>query len=42
MSGLAKLISILQGTFRRAHMERDMDAELRFHLASYTEDLMRS
>ena len=42
MSWMARLISILQGTFRRATMERDMDAELRFHLASYTEDLVRS
>jgi putative ABC transport system permease protein len=42
MSWTARLISILRGTFRRASMERDMDAELRFHLASYTEDLVRS
>src|SRR5579864_7359150 len=42
MSWTARLISIMQATFRRARMERDMDAELRFHLASYTEDLVRS
>ena len=27
--------------FRRSRLESDMDAELRFHLEAYTEDLVR-
>ncbi|HYL77191.1 MAG TPA: ABC transporter permease [Bryobacteraceae bacterium] len=42
MSLLAKVSTILHGAFRRKRMEQDMDAELRFHVARYTEDLIRS
>jgi predicted permease len=33
--------SWLRGTLRRSRMESEMDAELRFHLEAYAEDLMR-
>jgi putative ABC transport system permease protein len=42
MSVLARLKSVLDGAFRRNRMEGDMDAELRFHVAKYTDDLVRS
>jgi len=34
--------SWLRATVRRSRMESEMDAELRFHIEAYTEDLMRS
>jgi hypothetical protein len=30
------------GHFRRSRMQREMDAEFRFHLDAYSEDLVRS
>jgi putative ABC transport system permease protein len=42
MSLLAKLSTVLRGAFRRNRMERDMDAELRFHMARYTDDLINT
>jgi len=32
----------LAATFRRSRLERDMDAELRFHMDTYAEELVRS
>jgi putative ABC transport system permease protein len=37
-----RLRSWLGGNFRRSTLERDMDAELRFHVIAYTEDLVRN
>ncbi len=42
MSWLARVRSVLAASLGRRRMERDMDAELRFHVSSYTEDLVRS
>jgi predicted permease len=42
MSVLSRLKSVLDGALRRNRMEGDMDAELRFHIAKYTEDLVNS
>ena len=42
MSVLARAKCILDGALRRNRMEGDMDAELRFHIAKYTEDLVGS
>jgi putative ABC transport system permease protein len=42
MSVLARLKCVLDGALRRNRMEGDMDAELRFHIARYTEDLIAS
>ncbi len=42
MSWLAKVRTVMDGVFRRKQMEQDMDAELRFHVAKYTDDLIRS
>lgn len=39
---LRRAKSWLRHTFRRSHLESDMDAELRFHIDTYTEDLIRS
>jgi putative ABC transport system permease protein len=36
-----RLSSWLRATLRRSRMETDMEAELRFHLQAYAEDLMR-
>ena len=37
-----RLRSWFHANFHRSHLERDMDAELRFHINAYTEDLVRS
>jgi len=42
MSIAARIRCIFEGAFRRKRMEHDMDEELRFHVAKYTEDLIRS
>ena len=42
MNFAARLRSWWQATFRRSRMEREMDAELRFHLESYAEELIRN
>jgi predicted permease len=42
MTLLTRLRSWLRNALHRSHTERDMDAELRFHLNAYTEDLVRS
>jgi hypothetical protein len=42
MSILTRLKSVLDGALRRNRMEGDMDAELRFHVAKYADDLVRS
>ena len=42
MSWTARLHSLAIGAFRRARMEREMDTEMHFHLAAYTDDLIRS
>ena len=36
----AKIRSWLNATLRRSRMEREMDAELRFHMEAYSEDLV--
>ena len=38
----SRLSSWLQTTFRRSQMESEMDAELRFHIETFAEDLVRS
>src|ERR1700683_1726693 len=42
MNFAARLYSWWLATFRRSRMEREMDAELRFHLESYAEELIRN
>jgi predicted permease len=42
MTPFSQLRSWLRSAFRRSRLERDMDAELRFHLETYTDDLIRS
>ncbi len=42
MKAIAMLRSWLRGATRRSTFEREMDAELRFHLDSYADDLARS
>jgi hypothetical protein len=42
MSMWARTKSLARSVLRRARIEQEMDAELRFHLASYTDDLVRS
>ncbi len=42
MSWQARCTSLLKSALRRQRMEQDMDAEMRFHVTSYTEDLVRS
>src|SRR5580693_5280988 len=37
----SRVSSWLRATARRSRMESDMDAELRFHMEAYTEDLVR-
>ena len=37
-----QLRSWLNATLERSHMENEMDAELRFHIESYAEDIVRS
>ena len=37
----SRLSSWWKATVRRTHMESDMDAELRFHIEAYAEDLVR-
>ena len=41
MTLLFQLRSWFRSTFRRSRLERDMDAELRFHLETYADDLIR-
>jgi hypothetical protein len=38
----SRLQSWLQGILRRSRMENKMDAELRFYIEAYAEDLIRS
>ena len=38
----SQLHSWIRAILRRSRMEREMDAELRFHMEAYAEDLMRS
>jgi len=38
----SRLRSWLRAAFRRSRAEREMDAELRFHMETYAEDLVRS
>jgi predicted permease len=42
MTRWKRLRSWLQAVIRRSRMERDMDAELRFHIEAFAEDLTRS
>ncbi|RDJ93873.1 hypothetical protein B4Q13_18895 [Lacticaseibacillus rhamnosus] len=42
MSFLAECKSLLASAIGRKRMEQEMDAELKFHIASYAEDLVRS
>lgn len=42
MSIRARLQCLFEGAFRRKRLESDMDAELHFHVARYTEDLVSS
>lgn len=42
MKALATLRSWLRGTFQRSRVEQEMDEELRFHIDSYTDDLVRA
>jgi hypothetical protein len=42
MTPFSQLRSWLRSAFRRSRLERDIDAELRFHLETYTDDLIRS
>ena len=42
MTLFSQLRSWLHSTFRRSRLERDMDAELRFHLETYAHDLIRN
>jgi predicted permease len=42
MTLFARLRSWLDSTFRRAHLESEMDTEVRFHLDAYADDLIRS
>ena len=41
MTFLSRFRSWLRATFRRPRMESDMDAELRFHIQSFANDLIR-
>ncbi len=41
MTGWARFRTFLRDSFGRGRMERDMDAELCHHVASYTDDLIR-
>ena len=42
MTLFSQLRSWFRSTFRRSRLERDMDAELRFHLETYADDLIRN
>jgi putative ABC transport system permease protein len=42
MSWYARIATVFGGTFRRKRLETEMDAELRFHITSFTGDLVRS
>src|SRR5580704_18569405 len=42
MTFWSKLRSLVQTTLRRSHMESEMDAELRFHIETFADDLVRS
>jgi putative ABC transport system permease protein len=42
MTFWSKLRSLVQTTLRRSHMESEMDAELRFHIETRADDLVRS
>ena len=41
MTLFSQLRSCFRPTFRRSRFGRDMDAELRFHLETYADDLIR-
>jgi predicted permease len=41
MTLFSQLRSWLRATFRRSHLEHDMDVELSFHLETYTDNLVR-
>ena len=41
MKSWSRIRSWLRATLRRSRMEREMDAELRFHMEAYAEDLVR-
>ena len=41
MTGWSRFRSWMRATMRRPEMEKEMDAELRFHLEKYAEDLVR-
>ncbi len=41
MTQWSRFRSWLRATLRRSRMESEMDAELRFHVEAYAEDLMR-
>jgi len=41
-AGWARFRSWVSATLRRSQMESEMDAELRFHIQTYSEDLVRS
>src|ERR1700691_4170985 len=42
MNFAARFRSWWQATVRRSRLEREMDAELRFHIESYAEELIRA
>src|SRR5712692_7313148 len=42
MTFLSRVRSWVNATLRRSRMESEMDAELRFHMEAYAEDLVRS
>ena len=37
----SRIRSLISSVMRRSRMEREMDAELRFHIEAFTEDLAR-
>src|SRR5215472_17836755 len=37
----SRIRSLISSVMRRSRMEREMDAELRFHIEAFTEDLVR-
>ena len=42
MSLLARAKCLLMSAIRRKRVEQEMDDEMKFHVASYTDDLIRS
>jgi len=41
MTTWSRLRSWLRATTRRSHMENEMEAEMRFHVETYADDLVR-